>query len=79
MVIKNAYTFATLRSMSIEQKQEMLNIILELIYDIPKLATLKTEFFHSYGSRIDKLSQRSLQNLTPKFTATETIEIKQFF
>lgn len=53
MVIKNAYTFATMRSMSIEQKQAMLNIILELIYEIPKLSTIKSDFFHSYGSKID--------------------------
>lgn len=78
MAAMNVYSFATMREMSIEQKQDLVNLFLGLIYEIPKLTTTKADFLNTYEATIDGLSQRSAKNLTPKFTLADTFAIKEF-
>ena len=65
--------------MSIEQKQTAINLMISLVYDIPKIDTIKSDYFHEYAHKIEILAQRTPTNLTPIFSHPQTQAIRKFF
>jgi hypothetical protein len=53
----------------------MLNLVLGLVYEIPKLSTIKDEYLHNIKNKISELSKRSENNLNPYFTISQTKQI----